>query len=550
MIEAVIHSERIPEKITDKVKILLVDDLENNLLALDALLRRDDLEIYKAKSGTEALSLMLKADFALALIDVQMPGMNGFELAEFMRSTKKTKTIPIIFVTATASQQSFLFKGYESGAVDFLLKPLDSFAVKSKVNIFVEMYRQRKELKIQLDLNSDLMADLYESKVGAERANSFKTQFLANMSHEIRTPLGVILGFLDLLKNPNCTSEDKNNYMLTIERNSQQLLGLIDDILDLSKVEAGKMTVESIQFSLAEMLSEFNSHMTFKAGAKGVEYKFNMDSVIPDIISSDPIRLRQILSNIAGNALKFTGKGYVSLSVSYANPILKFTVKDTGIGISKGNALVLFQPFTQANPTTTRKFGGTGLGLILSRRLAEALGGKLEIAESREGFGSTFSIEVKSPLLKNAKLIGLKELLAIEHAALPSFRKNKDILRGLKVLLVEDSADNQMLINMYLTVAGAKVKLASDGSQGVESALTENFDVVLMDIQMPIMDGHEAVTKLRKSKYAKPIIALTAHAMTEERAKCFESGFTDFLTKPLQKSQLIEVLSRYVPGKK
>ncbi len=546
MIETIDHSQQIPKKITDKVKILLVDDLDNNLLALEGLLRRDDLEICKAKSGAEALGLMLNADFALALIDVQMPGMNGFELAEFMRSTKKTKNIPIIFVTATASQQSFLFKGYESGAVDFLLKPLDSFAVKSKVNIFVEMYRQRKELKIQLDLNSELMADLNESKVAAERANSFKTQFLANMSHEIRTPLGAILGFLNLLKSPTCTSEEKSNYMLTIERNSQQLLGLVDDILDLSKVEAGKMTVESIQFSLAEMLSEFNSHMTFKAGGKGVEFKFNMDSPIPDIISSDPIRLRQILSNIAGNALKFTDKGYVSLSVSYADPLLRFTVKDTVIGISKGNVLVLFQPFTQANPTTTRKFGGTGLGLVLSRRLAEALGGKLEIAESREGFGSTFLIEVKSPLLSHAKLIGLNELSAIEHAVLPNFKKNKDILRGLKVLLVEDSPDNQTLITMYLNNAGAIVKLASDGAQGVESALSENFDVVLMDIQMPIMDGHEAVTKLRKSKYAKPIIALTAHAMTEERAKCFESGFTDFLTKPLQKSQLIEVLSRYI----
>ena len=659
---------------SDRVKILLVDDLKDNLLALEALLRRDDVAIFKAKSGTEALEFMELHEFALALLDVQMPEMNGFELAELMRGTNKTKNIPIIFVTANAQGQSFSFKGYESGAVDFLLKPLDPHAVKSKVNIFIELYQQKKELwsaeekfrglletapdaivivneegRIELankqaetifgyerselinqpmemlmperfhrahihhrtkytalpstrpmgraldlygrrkdgtefpidislsplktkngTLISSAIRDITERRASekaqeellekfkkiqteleqavqvAERANTSKTHFLANMSHEIRTPIGAILGFTDLMKNPANTVEECRNYMAIVERNSQQLLRLIDDILDLSKVEAGMMTTENIQFSLVEMLTDLKSFKGFKAAEKGISFLLTADTLFPDLICSDPVRLRQILTNVVGNAIKFTDKGQVELSIAFVNPILKFTVKDTGVGISKDQESRLFQPFTQADASTTRKFGGTGLGLVLSKRIAEALDGKLELIESKEGFGSTFLIEVKSTLLPNAKLVGV-DALNIVTGVPPEFHKDSQVLRGLKVLLVEDSPDNQILIAFYLHKEGAQVKTASDGASGVELALTEMFDVVLMDIQMPILDGHEATKKLRQSKYSKPIIALTAHAMKEERAKCFESGFTEYLTKPIQKDLLFKVLSEYVP---
>lgn len=657
-----------------KFEILIVDDMKENLFALNALLQRDDVVISQASSGLAALDLMLAHDFCLAFLDVKMPHMDGFELAELMRGSKKTKNIPIIFVTATAKEQSFSFKGYESGAIDFLLKPLDSFAVNSKVNVFIELFHQKNDLRVaeekfrglletapdaivivdedgrieivnkkaetifgydrsemiqqKIDLlipegfhqahdthragyvsndsssrpmgcsldiygrrkdgtefpidislsplkteNGTLISsairdiserrqleiaqqnllekfkkvqiELVQAVQVADNANTSKTQFLANMSHEIRTPLGAILGFLDLLKDPHSTSEEKNNYMVIAERNSQQLLSLIDDILDLSKVESGKMSIETIQFSFAEMLAEFTSHIMFKAQDKGIDFKFTVETLIPDQICSDPVRLRQILSNILGNAIKFTEKGCVELSISYIDPILTFKVHDTGVGISKAQAQRLFQPFMQANASTTRKFGGTGLGLILSRRLTEALDGKLELLDSGEGKGSTFLIEVKSPLLLSAKLVGKDKLSVIACRTLPSRKKSGKKLNGLKVLLVEDSPDNQKLISVYLINEGAKVIAASDGAQGVQIALAEKFDVLLMDIQMPVLDGHEATRQLRNLNFTTPIVALTAHAMKEERAKCIESGFNEFLTKPLQKDLLIATLSRY-----
>lgn len=521
-----------------KCDVLIVDDVKNNLLALRALLESDNLNIYEAQSGPQALELMLKHDFCLAILDVNMPVMSGFELAEMMRGSKRTKNIPIIFVTATATEQNFSFKGYESGAVDFLLKPLDAHAVRSKVRIFVQLFQQQMELKIQLAKIAGLLDDLSKSEAAADKANASKTLFLAHMSHEIRTPLGAILGFADLMKNPANTPEKNQECMAIVERNSQQLLRLLDDILDLSKVEAGKMSIENIGFSLSEMFSGFAATMALKAKGKGIEFKFVTETPIPDLICSDPHRLRQILNNVVGNAIKFTEKGSVQVFISYSEPCLKFRVVDTGLGISPDQEIKLFQPFTQADPSNTRKFGGTGLGLVLSRHLAESLGGRLIFVPTTKG-GSTFVAEITASPSPGAKMV--------EEFTQTKIQPAKAALQGLKVLLVEDSLDNQMLINMYLEKEGVQLRIASDGERGVELALSENFDVVIMDIQMPMMDGHEATRILRQSKYEKPIVALTAHAMKEERLKCQESGFNDFLTKPIQLELLIDILGKYSP---
>lgn len=523
--------------------ILVVDDVKDNLLALGAVVARPDVRVHQALSGESALELMMQHDFCLAILDVRMPTMSGFELAELMRGSKRTKNIPIIFVTA-AKQQSFSFKGYESGAVDFLLKPLDTQAVQSKVNIFIELHRQKLELKTQLQLITNLMERLKESKTEAEEANFSKSQFLANMSHEIRTPIGAILGFTDLMKNAANTVAETRSYMNVVDRNSQQLLRLIDDILDLSKVEAGMMATEKIEFSLPEVLSDFNSVMTFKARESGIEFRLVLESSIPEMICSDPARIRQILNNVVGNALKFTSRGSVVLSVQWASPNLTFSIRDTGVGISKEQEARLFKPFSQADISTTRKFGGTGLGLALSRRLAETLDGTLQLSTSSEGAGSTFVFQMRSELIANTMLVGAESLDANLHIHSPT-KETALSLGGMKILLVEDSPDNQVLINMYLSKVGASVTIASNGAEGVKRALAEDFDVVLMDIQMPVLDGHDATKKLRSTNYSKPIIALTAHAMKAEQDKCFASGFSEFLTKPIEKKRLINLLLGY-----
>jgi signal transduction histidine kinase len=523
----------------EKFKVLIVDDLKNNLVALNGILERDDVDVFQCLSGSQALELLMKHDFCLAILDVKMPVMSGFELAELMRGTKRTKNIPIIFVTATATEQNFSFKGYESGAVDFLLKPLDNHA---------ELDRQKKELDHQLVTITTLMNALEMSKLEAEKENASKSEFLAHMSHEIRTPIGAILGFAELMKGHDNTADENRDYMEIVERNSHQLLRLVDDILDVSKVEAGKMTIENVEFSLVEMLAEFDAVMTLKAEAKSIEFRYSSTTPFPDIISSDPHRLRQILNNVVGNAIKFTAKGKVELIISFTGNartgVLAFKVVDSGIGISTEQVSRLFIPFSQADESTTRQFGGTGLGLVLSKSLASALGGDLKFLESEHGHGSTFGIEIHSVTLKNAKLVNADAIRSHRRSVAKSPAK-ASLLRGLDILLVEDSADNQALIGLYVTKEGARVTYASDGEEGVRMALSKKFDVVLMDIQMPRLDGHQATRKLRGLNFTDPIIALTAHAMSEERERCVESGFTDFLTKPIQRDLLIDALARF-----
>lgn len=384
-----------------------------------------------------------------------------------------------------------------------------------------------------------LLADkLDEARAAAERANSAKSQFLANMSHEIRTPLGAIIGFSELIKENGLGRIEREEYVSVIERNSSQLLRIIDDILDLSKVEAGMMMIESIEFSLPEALTDFSSLMGFKAREKGIRFSSKAETALPSSIYSDPTRLRQILMNVVGNAIKFTDQGHVELRVKFVDSFLEFEVEDTGRGISAEQEKNLFQPFTQADVSTTRKYGGTGLGLVLTRSLAEALGGHFILKQSELGRGSIFSVRIKAEATIGSKLysgLGFESAPARSMASVGQ-------LAGLKILLVEDSPDNQALISIYLNRAGANVEIASDGEQGYKMAVGSNYDLVLMDVQMPIMDGITTIKKLRQNNYTGTVVALTAHAMKEERLRCLQAGFTDFLSKPVVREDLVNMI--------
>ncbi len=388
--------------------------------------------------------------------------------------------------------------------------------------------------------------ELEQSKLAAEIANQSKSQFLANMSHEIRSPLGAVMGFADLLRNPEIKPAELINYANVIDRNSKHLLRIVDDILDLSKVEAGMLIVEEIEFSLLELLSDFSSMMGFKAREKGIQFHLLFNTKIPNPIISDPTRLRQILMNMVSNAIKFTAKGLIELSLSFENTAFVMRVSDTGIGLTEVQQAKLFTPFQQADSSTTRQYGGTGLGLVLTRRLCNAMGGNFILEKSIPGVGTSFvaSIKINLPV----KAVMMDQHFKFEPASSTKTESNEQPLAGARILLIEDSPDNQVLIELILNKSGAQVGVANDGIEGVQLALTKAFDVVLCDMQMPRMDGYETVRKLRSSGYQIPIVALTAHAMKEEYTKAMSSGFSDYLTKPIQKAELITTLTKYFKG--
>ncbi|MBC7464877.1 MAG: response regulator [Bdellovibrio sp.] len=385
----------------------------------------------------------------------------------------------------------------------------------------------------------------------SELSNQEKTRFLANMSHEIRTPLGVIQGFADLALDPHLDPRKREDFLNTIRRNATNLTKLIGEILDLSKVEAGLIEIENRQFSLRDLVSDVMNSFEPAAKSKRITLSFFFERGCPHLIISDSLRLRQILINILSNALKFTLHGGISLivklqsvSADLENSVVRFEVKDTGIGLSPEQKTRLFQPFMQADSSTTRKFGGTGLGLSLSKKLAHAMGGDLVLIESTVDEGSTFALFINGgPALSTHHGGGLTMSSSTDVA--PVFSEQ---LRGLRVLLVEDSTDNQFLFSMYLTRVGAAVDVANDGVEGVQRATQNSYDVILMDVQMPNLDGFGATAQLRSQGCTLPIVALTAHAMKEDRERALRSGFTHYLTKPLDSVLLVHTLASMVRG--
>jgi signal transduction histidine kinase len=396
---------------------------------------------------------------------------------------------------------------------------------------------------------------LKEANLAAEAATRAKSEFLANMSHEIRTPMTAILGYAELLRDPQLGSRERLEHLETIRRNGAHLLDVINDILDLSKIEAGRMTLERVACSPCALLTEVASTMRVRAKQKQLVFEVVYKGPIPEHIQSDPTRLRQILLNLAGNAVKFTRQGGVRIEVqlvraAQADPLLEIAVVDTGIGMSPEQQAHLFHAFTQGDSSTTRRFGGTGLGLVISRRLALMLGGDI-VVRSEAGQGSTFLLTLQTGSLAGVNLL-INPSEAIRIAAGDPQRPAADPapLHG-RILLAEDGRDNQLLISFYLRKAGAEVVLADNGKVACELALRSRregqpFDLVLMDMQMPVLDGYEAASELRGAGWEGPIVALTAHAMAGDRDKCIASGCNDYATKPVDREVLIELCRRLI----
>jgi PAS domain S-box-containing protein len=390
--------------------------------------------------------------------------------------------------------------------------------------------------------------ELAEARKNAEAASRSKSEFLANMSHEIRTPMSAILGFADMLQQKSPEECAQVGCVQIIRRNAAHLLELINDILDISKVEAGQMKVERISCDLLVLLSEINALVRPRAEEKGLGFEVSFQGSIPRLIQTDPARLRQILINLIGNAMKFTESGRVDLRVmeersSSPNIVLRVDVIDSGIGMTPEQLDRLFRPFTQGDESITRKYGGTGLGLTISGQLAKLLGGDVTVI-SQPRLGSTFTIRVDGgPSAGIERLQGLTE--AALSTSLDRSAKNEIYLRG-RILLVEDGADNQRLLRMQLSSAGGSVVSALDGKEAVEVATSQPFDLILMDMQMPIMDGYAATIELRRRGLTIPIIALTAYAMAEDRDKCMAAGCSAYLSKPIDEETLLTTVNHHL----
>ncbi len=410
--------------------------------------------------------------------------------------------------------------------------------------------------------NADLERLHHEAeaaKARAEAAARVKSEFLANMSHELRTPMTAILGFADLLEREGRVEHEameRREHAATIRRSGEHLLALINDILDYSKIEAGRMTVERTAMSPLQVMGDAIAMLRDKARAKGLAIVTRIDGAVPVRVESDPTRLRQVLINLIGNAIKFTEHGEIVVRAAMLTapgdprPQFLFEVGDTGIGIEREALGRLFSPFTQADGSMARRFGGTGLGLAICKHLCGMLGGDIEV-DSEFGRGSTFRFSFETGPLAGVPMIAGLDALAQRVTVLPDAGAGPESLRG-RILLADDSIDNQRLIAFHLRRAGGEVEVVSDGRDAVRKALESLADargpygLILMDMQMPELDGYQATTALRSRGWTGPIVALTAHASPEERGRCTAAGCSDFAAKPITRDALLALCGKWL----
>ncbi len=398
---------------------------------------------------------------------------------------------------------------------------------------------------------AEALAQTKRLALAAKQATAAKSAFLANMSHEIRTPMTAILGYADLLLDEQRTPQvERDEALQTIRRNGQHLLEIINDILDLSKIEAGRLEIESVEVPVWELLDEVHGTMRVRAQQKGIDFSIRAATALPSSCQTDPVRLRQVLVNLVGNAIKFTERGSVLVTVAYrvrrGRGVLKFDVADTGIGMVPHQLSRLFRPFAQADSSTTRRFGGTGLGLTISKRLVQLLGGEIAV-KSKLNHGSTFTITIDAGAPREANEFRQPTISAKREANAVQTPEEMPATFAGRVLLAEDGPDNQRLIGLLLRKLGLEVEIAENGRRALEQALAareagQPFDLILMDMQMPELDGYDATQRLRKEGYAGPIVALTAHAMSGDRDRCLAAGCDDYLSKPVNRQLLLEAV--------
>ncbi|MEO6148845.1 MAG: response regulator [Mucilaginibacter sp.] len=639
-------------KNTTPVNILIVDDREENIIALEALLTRDDIRMYSTTSPNDALKIAWENNISIALVDVQMPEMDGFELVEMLKSNPRTRDIMVIFVTAISKEAKYAVKGFGAGAVDYLYKPLDPYITSAKVDAFIQLARTQEDVKqkneelqdfatvvrnsadiicvvsaqdlsIQTinpavekilgykaeDLVGTSIIDrvigknrssfreklggiikdnltfsvfefefetfsktiiwaecrvayrnkilfvnindispqksyeqqLIKSKDAAEQARKIKETFLANMSHELRTPIIGILGIAGLLRKTEM-NEQQLNLLNLLEVSSQSLLGVVNDVLDISKIEAGKLSIVRSVNNLHDIIRSVFGLLKFKADEKNIDFILDMDTDVPKYIMVDSLRLNQVLMNLLSNAIKFTDRGFVKLSVK---PIqkhrdkvkLEFCIHDSGIGIAKAHLAKIFDSFEQAEDDTSIKYGGTGLGLAIVKKLVELKGGEIDV-KSKINEGSEFRFANWFTLAAEPK----------EKPSAPVDKLAPFI--NVSVLVAEDNVVNQFMITKILKDWNVAVEVIDNGRKVIEKLQQNDYDLVLMDTHMPEMDGYQAARVIRvemdEPKRSIPIISLSAATLDAEKHEALAAGMNDVLSKPFQPYQLHEKMSKWL----
>jgi signal transduction histidine kinase len=528
---------------TDKQKILVVNDDAASLLALTSLLdqwaNETNYEVLSARSGQEALRQVLLHDFAVILLDVNMPGMDGFETAEAIHQRARSADIPIIFVTAFLADEIDRLKAYQRGAADFLFTPVIPQILHAKVSVFVALAMKNEELKRQTQKLSQRTTELtatnkrltreIEERLAAERQSHAKDEFLAMLGHELRNPLSAISSAASLIGLAGAGADTVGRAKVIIQRQSQHLSRIVDDLLDLSRAMSGKILLSRQPLEVAALVSSCLD--TFKATGRTGDYEFNID-LAPGWVDGDPTRLEQIATNLIDNALKYTPHGgTIDISVAHDDDQdqVLLTVRDTGVGIAPDLLPHVFDVFVQGSITIDRSQGGLGIGLSLVRRLVELHGGSVSAHSEGAGLGSTFTI----------RLPRTKPVAAALPQAAGGIGSGKPT-----VLLIEDNEDGREMMATMLDAFGYAVQQAADGLQGVQMAHAAAPDVALVDIGLPGIDGYEVARRLRQDAQTRNIrlIALTGYGLADDQRRVLEAGFDMHLVKPVDINHLLDAI--------
>ncbi len=529
----------------EQFSILIVDDESKNIQLLGNILRNEGYSFEFATNGEGALNWLESQLFHLILLDLMMPVMDGYEVCSRIKKKPQTSKIPVIFLSAKTDMDSIV-RGFEMGAVDYVSKPFNQYELLARVETHLQLYLERTRLQrasAQLEQQNQL---LQTTKEKAEAANKAKSVFLANMSHELRTPLNAILGFSQMMSyDQDLTSKQKERLQI-INRSGEYLLGVINDILDLSKIEAGKIVLNTSVFDLFGLLNDLELMLGQAASKKDLQLSFHREPDVPQSVHSDQGKLRQILVNLIGNAVKFTEKGHVTLNIkSPSATSLLFEIEDTGPGIDDVDRI--FEAFVQSE-TGKREKEGTGLGLPISQRFVQLLGGEIEV-ETEIGKGSIFRFQIKiKPLVVSnmptgqaiRRVIGLKPN---EPAGAPPV---------YRILIVDDNWESRQILHELLTPLGFEIQDAENGKECVDIYRkwhTDLPDLIFMDLRMPVMNGAEATSEIRRitgKAHSPVIIGLTASAFDEQKDELLSAGCNDFLGKPFKSTEIFRMIQEHL----